>query len=34
MRLTPACPLLVVITTTPAIALAPYIEVADPSFKI
>ncbi len=34
MRLTPALPFLVVITTTPAMARAPYMEVAEPSFKI
>ena len=34
MVLTPERPRLVVTTTTPAIARAPYIEVAEPSFKI
>ena len=34
MRLCPLLPFLVVTTITPAMARAPYIEVAEPSFKI
>ena len=34
MRLSPARPFLVVTTITPAIARAPYMEVAEPSFRM